>query len=216
MLGPSGVLQAVMASDFALPRFRYLQKLLLVHGHWCYSRLANMILYFFYKNAVSAFTSVYSHLTASVQTQMLNFTQLTSLQSANMWFISVDYRWFPWSGVFPCCSVLRLMWTYPRYLLFPQMFVALIFWYQFYCGFSGSAMIDQWYLIFFNLMFSAFPQLITGTLDKDVSAETLQQLPQLYVNGQNSEVRSICVFCPYIHCISKKSNVFLNWLSLLS
>lgn len=45
--------QAVMASDFALPRFRYLQKLLLVHGHWCYSRLANMILYFFYKNAVS-------------------------------------------------------------------------------------------------------------------------------------------------------------------
>uniref|UniRef100_A0A4W6DSU2 Phospholipid-transporting ATPase n=1 Tax=Lates calcarifer TaxID=8187 RepID=A0A4W6DSU2_LATCA len=109
-------MQAVMASDFALPRFRYLQKLLLVHGHWCYSRLANMILYFFYKNAVT-----------------------------------------------------------------------LIFWYQFYCGFSGSAMIDQWYLIFFNLMFSAFPQLITGTLDKDVSAETLQQLPHLYVNGQNSE-----------------------------
>lgn len=51
------MLQAVMASDFALPRFRYLQKLLLVHGHWCYSRLANMILYFFYKNAVSAFPS---------------------------------------------------------------------------------------------------------------------------------------------------------------
>lgn len=73
------------------------------------------------------------------------------------------------------------------------MFVALIFWYQFYCGFSGSAMIDQWYLIFFNLMFSAFPQLITGTLDKDVSAETLQQLPQLYVNGQNSEVPSLCL-----------------------
>lgn len=51
-------------------------------------------------------------------------------------------------------------------------------------------MIDQWYLIFFNLMFSAFPQLITGTLDKDVSAETLQQLPQLYMTGQNSEVQS--------------------------
>lgn len=102
MLGPSGVLQAVMASDFALPRFRYLQKLLLVHGHWCYSRLANMILYFFYKNAVSAFTSVYSHLTASVQTQMLNFTQLTSLQSANVIHISrlsvIPLKW--------CVSVL--------------------------------------------------------------------------------------------------------------
>lgn len=97
MLGPSGVLQAVMASDFALPRFRYLQKLLLVHGHWCYSRLANMILYFFYKNAVSAFTSVYGHLTASVQTQMLKFTQLTPLQSANVIHISrlsvISLKW---------------------------------------------------------------------------------------------------------------------------
>uniref|UniRef100_A0A671S2S3 Phospholipid-transporting ATPase n=1 Tax=Sinocyclocheilus anshuiensis TaxID=1608454 RepID=A0A671S2S3_9TELE len=148
-------MQAVMASDFALPRFRYLQKLLLVHGHWCYSRLANMILYFFYKNA---------------------------------------------------------------------MFVALIFWYQFYCGFSGSAMVDQWYLIFFNLMFSAFPQLITGTLDKDVSAETLQELPQLYMNGQNSEEYKpymfwmnmidafyqslICFFIPYFAYVDSDVDLF--------
>lgn len=47
-------LQAVMASDFAISRFKHLKKLLLVHGHWCYSRLANMIIYFFYKNVVSA------------------------------------------------------------------------------------------------------------------------------------------------------------------
>uniref|UniRef100_A0A8C1ZF98 Phospholipid-transporting ATPase n=1 Tax=Cyprinus carpio TaxID=7962 RepID=A0A8C1ZF98_CYPCA len=148
-------MQAVMASDFALPRFRYLQKLLLVHGHWCYSRLANMILYFFYKNA---------------------------------------------------------------------MFVALIFWYQFYCGFSGSSMVDQWYLIFFNLMFSAFPQLVTGTLDKDVSAETLQELPQLYMNGQNSEEYKpymfwmnmidafyqslICFFIPYFAYVDSDVDLF--------
>lgn len=46
-------MQAVMASDFALPKFRFLQRLLIVHGHWSYHRLANMVLYFFYKNAVS-------------------------------------------------------------------------------------------------------------------------------------------------------------------
>lgn len=160
------VLQAVMASDFALPRFRYLQKLLLVHGHWCYSRLANMILYFFYKNAVRRF-----------------YPQIFS-----------DELFVPYSQF--CPSVL-----------FPQMFVALIFWYQFYCGFSGSAMIDQWYLIFFNLMFSAFPQLITGTLDKDVSAETLQKLPHLYVNGQNSEVQS---------CIKTQDHSFLKVFHSLS
>ena len=39
----------VMASDFAIGQFRYLEKLLLVHGHWCYDRLAMMILYFFLK-----------------------------------------------------------------------------------------------------------------------------------------------------------------------
>ena len=46
-------MQAVIASDFAMGRFHFLQKLLLVHGHWCYSRLARLILYFFYKNVVS-------------------------------------------------------------------------------------------------------------------------------------------------------------------
>lgn len=45
-------LQAVMASDFAIAQFRHLGRLLLVHGHWCYTRLSNMILYFFYKNVV--------------------------------------------------------------------------------------------------------------------------------------------------------------------
>ncbi|CAD6185637.1 unnamed protein product [Caenorhabditis auriculariae] len=48
-------MQAVMASDFAMARFRFLAKLLLVHGHWCYYRLAQTILYFFYKNAMLVF-----------------------------------------------------------------------------------------------------------------------------------------------------------------
>uniref|UniRef100_S4RCG1 Phospholipid-transporting ATPase n=1 Tax=Petromyzon marinus TaxID=7757 RepID=S4RCG1_PETMA len=110
-------MQAVMSSDYAMPRFRHLHKLLLVHGHWCYDRLANMVLYFFYKNAA---------------------------------------------------------------------FVTLLFWYQFFCGFSGSSQIDQWYLMLFNLLFCSLPPLVTGVLDKDVSAETLLARPHLYQNGQNS------------------------------
>ena len=42
-----------MASDFAMGRFYFLEKLLLVHGHWSYSRMARIMLYFFYKNIVS-------------------------------------------------------------------------------------------------------------------------------------------------------------------
>lgn len=42
--------QAVMASDYAIAQFRYLSKLLLVHGRWSYLRTSEMILTFFYKN----------------------------------------------------------------------------------------------------------------------------------------------------------------------
>ncbi|KAI8997635.1 hypothetical protein BDB01DRAFT_846265 [Pilobolus umbonatus] len=42
--------QAVMASDYAIGQFRYLSKLLLVHGRWSYLRTSEMILTFFYKN----------------------------------------------------------------------------------------------------------------------------------------------------------------------
>lgn len=71
------------------------------------------------------------------------------------------------------------------------MFVGLLFWFQFFCGFSASAMIDQWYLIFFNLLFSSLPQLVTGVLDRDVPADMLLREPQLYKSGQNMEVSSL-------------------------
>ena len=47
--------QAVMAADFALPGFQFIRRLLLVHGHWSYSRLASLVLHSFYKNAAFVF-----------------------------------------------------------------------------------------------------------------------------------------------------------------
>ncbi|XP_063257950.1 phospholipid-transporting ATPase VD isoform X2 [Prinia subflava] len=110
-------MQAVMASDFAISQFRQLRKLLLVHGHWCYTRLTNMMLYYFYKNVT---------------------------------------------------------------------YVNLLFWYQFFCGFSGTSMTDYWILILFNLLFTSVPPIIYGVLDKDLSAEILMELPQLYTMSQKS------------------------------
>ncbi|XP_034037641.1 probable phospholipid-transporting ATPase VB [Thalassophryne amazonica] len=110
-------MQAVMASDFTISRFKHLKKLLLVHGHWCYTRLANMIIYFFYKNVA---------------------------------------------------------------------YVNLLFWYQFFCGFSGTTMIDYWLLIFFNLFFTSAPPIMFGIMDRDVSADMLLGLPELYRTGQGA------------------------------
>uniref|UniRef100_A0A673U3I7 Phospholipid-transporting ATPase n=1 Tax=Suricata suricatta TaxID=37032 RepID=A0A673U3I7_SURSU len=148
-------LQAVMSSDFAISRFRHLKKLLLVHGHWCYSRLARMAVYYFYKNVC---------------------------------------------------------------------YVNLLFWYQFFCGFSGSTMIDYWQMIFFNLFFTSLPPLIFGILDKDISAETLLALPEVYKSGQNSECYNrmtfwicivdafyqslVCFFIPYLTYKDSDIDVF--------
>ncbi|XP_078738985.1 LOW QUALITY PROTEIN: phospholipid-transporting ATPase IF-like [Lampetra fluviatilis] len=49
ILGAEGR-QAARNSDFALPRFRCLPRLLLVHGHLYYARIAHLVQYFFYKN----------------------------------------------------------------------------------------------------------------------------------------------------------------------
>ncbi|XP_019865878.2 phospholipid-transporting ATPase VD isoform X2 [Aethina tumida] len=108
-------MQAVMAADFALSRFKYLEQFLLVHGHWSYDRLARMVLYFFYKNAT---------------------------------------------------------------------FVFLTFWYQLYCGFSGSVMIDQMYLMLYNFLFTSLPPIVLGVYDKDAPSELLRSKPYLYKSGR--------------------------------
>ncbi|XP_017142791.1 phospholipid-transporting ATPase ID isoform X9 [Drosophila miranda] len=43
-------LQAVLSSDYAIAQFRYLERLLLVHGRWSYYRMCKFLRYFFYKN----------------------------------------------------------------------------------------------------------------------------------------------------------------------
>ncbi|XP_047153651.1 putative phospholipid-transporting ATPase 9 [Vigna umbellata] len=80
-IGISGVegMQAVMSSDIAIAQFRYLERLLLVHGHWCYRRISSMICYFFYKNITFGFTLFLYEVYASFSGQ----------PAYNDWFLSV-------------------------------------------------------------------------------------------------------------------------------
>jgi phospholipid-translocating ATPase len=61
--------QAVMSSDYAIGQFRFLSRLVLVHGRWSYRRIAEMVANFFYK--VSHFKvaandrTLYGHLRCS-------------------------------------------------------------------------------------------------------------------------------------------------------
>jgi phospholipid-translocating P-type ATPase (flippase) len=45
-------LQAANAADYSIGQFRFLKRLLLVHGRWSYRRISKLILYCFYKNIV--------------------------------------------------------------------------------------------------------------------------------------------------------------------
>ncbi|KAK9469767.1 hypothetical protein V1512DRAFT_256974 [Lipomyces arxii] len=51
-VGISGMegMQAARSADVSIGQFKYLRKLLLVHGAWSYQRLSKVILYSFYKN----------------------------------------------------------------------------------------------------------------------------------------------------------------------
>jgi phospholipid-transporting ATPase len=53
-VGISGLegLQAARSADVSIAQFRFLRKLLLVHGAWSYQRVSKVILYSFYKNVI--------------------------------------------------------------------------------------------------------------------------------------------------------------------
>ncbi|KAJ7978815.1 Phospholipid-transporting ATPase [Quillaja saponaria] len=80
-VGISGVegMQAVMSSDIAIAQFRFLERLLLVHGHWCYRRISSMICYFFYKNIAFGFTLFYYEI----------YTSFSGQAAYNDWFLSL-------------------------------------------------------------------------------------------------------------------------------
>ncbi|KAL4361368.1 hypothetical protein GQ457_04G015510 [Hibiscus cannabinus] len=80
-VGISGVegMQAVMSSDIAIAQFRFLERLLLVHGHWCYRRISSMICYFLYKNIAFGFTIFFYEIYASFSGQAIY----------NDWFLSL-------------------------------------------------------------------------------------------------------------------------------
>ncbi|GMN57961.1 hypothetical protein TIFTF001_027063 [Ficus carica] len=88
-IGISGVegMQAVMSSDIAIAQFRFLERLLLVHGHWCYRRISSMICYFFYKNIVFGFSIFFFEIYASFSGQSVYNDWYLSLY--NVFFTSL-------------------------------------------------------------------------------------------------------------------------------
>ncbi|KAI2602203.1 phospholipid-translocating P-type ATPase [Hypoxylon sp. NC1633] len=111
-------LQAARVADYSIAQFRFLQKLLLVHGRWMYLRTSKYILSTFWKELVF-------------------------------------------------------------YIIQGQ--------YQHWNGYTGTSIYESWSLTVFNTLFTSLPVILLGIFDKDLRAETLLAVPELYAFGQRSE-----------------------------
>lgn len=56
--------------------------------------------------------------------------------------------------------------------------------FQLYSGFSGTVVIDQMYLMLYNLLFTSLPPLTLGVYDQLAPAGVLLASPQLYGRGR--------------------------------
>jgi phospholipid-translocating ATPase len=75
--------QAVMSSDYSIGQFRFLQRLVLVHGRWSYRRIGEAIANFFYKTVTWTFTIFWYQIYCNFdQTYLYDYTYLLLINLA--------------------------------------------------------------------------------------------------------------------------------------
>jgi phospholipid-translocating P-type ATPase (flippase) len=62
--------------------------------------------------------------------------------------------------------------------------VTMLFWFNFFNGFSGSALLNGNVQAMYNVIFTSFPVIIYGILDRDVEFKSCGTYPILYLFGQ--------------------------------
>ncbi|QPH03861.1 hypothetical protein C2857_000256 [Epichloe festucae Fl1] len=110
-------LQASRIADYSIAQFRFLQRLLLVHGRWNYLRTGKYVLATFWKET--------------------------------MFFLAQAH-------------------------------------YQRFNGYSGTSLLESWSLTVFNSLFTSLPVILLGIFEKDLAAEALLAVPELYTFGQQN------------------------------
>lgn len=110
-VGISGMegLQAARSADVSIAQFRYLRKLLLVHGSWSYQRVSKVILYSFYKNIALFMTQFWYSFQNSFSGQVI-------YESWTLSFYNVFFTVLPpfVLGIFDQFVSARLLDRYPQ------------------------------------------------------------------------------------------------------
>ncbi|KAF5730238.1 ATPase E1-E2 type family protein / haloacid dehalogenase-like hydrolase family protein isoform 3 [Tripterygium wilfordii] len=137
-------MQAVMSSDFAIAQFHFLERLLLVHGHWCYRRISSMICYFFYKNIAFGFTLFFYEAYASFSGQTVYNDWFLSLY--NVFFTSLPVIAL---GVFDQDVSARFCLKFP--LLYQEGVQNVLFSWTRILGWAFNGLLTAVIIFFFNI-----------------------------------------------------------------
>lgn len=139
-------LQAARTSDYSIAQFRFLLRLLLVHGRWNYIRT--------------------------------------------------------------CIYVLGTFWKEMLFYLTQAL-------YQRYAGYTGTSLYESWSLSMFNTLFTSLPVIFVGVFEKDLSADTLLAVPELYTLGHRRGGFNIIIYLQWMFMASAEAvMVFFLMLGL--
>ncbi|KAJ3197914.1 hypothetical protein HDU67_003625, partial [Dinochytrium kinnereticum] len=59
--------------------------------------------------------------------------------------------------------------------------------FQYWTGFSGTSLYEQWTLAINNVLFTSLPVVVVGIFEKDLNRSTLMAVPELYRYGQENQ-----------------------------
>ncbi|XP_072279295.1 phospholipid-transporting ATPase IK-like [Pyxicephalus adspersus] len=138
VIGKEG-LQAVLASEFAVAQFAYLQNLLFFHGRLSYARISKFLCYYNYKT----FASLVHNL-----------------------------------------------------------------WYSFFNCFTSLPMFEPWYLVLNAILYTLYPSLCMGILDKDMDSKGSRQHPELYIIGQKDQCLGLRILVHVLYGVYTSLVVF--------
>ena len=79
-----------------------------------------------------------------------------------------------------------------------QVYVFVLMWYQIHCGFSGSALVDDFNLLAFNTIYTSLPPIVYAIVDQCVPEHLLMKHPPLYRRAQRGKVYTSF---SYLYCI---------------
>uniref|UniRef100_I3LWA1 Phospholipid-transporting ATPase n=1 Tax=Ictidomys tridecemlineatus TaxID=43179 RepID=I3LWA1_ICTTR len=175
--------QAARNSDYAIPKFKHLKKMLLVHGHFYYIRISELVQYFFYKNVCFIFPQFLYQFFCGFSQQTLYDTAYLTLY--NISFTSLPILLYSLMEQHVGIDVLKrdpslyrdiaknalLRWRVFTYWTFLGLFDALVFFFGAYFMFentvvtSGGQMFGNW--TFGTLVFTVMVFTVTLKLALD-------------------------------------------------